>query len=378
MKCVGLFSGIGGVELAFQRAGHETALLCEIDPAARRVLEDHFPNTQIAADVRKLERLPQADIVTAGFPCQDLSQAGMTRGIRGANSGLVSNVFRLIDGARRKPRWILLENVPFMLKLDAGRAMRYLTRNLEELGYTWAYRVLDARAFGLPQRRRRVILVASRMEDPRCVLFGAEASNESRTTHMHAGRGFYWTEGRTGLGWALGAVPTLKGGSTIGIPSPPAVWFPKRRSIELPGIRDAERLQGFEVDWTKCATDVDRKSRWRLIGNAVCVPMLEWVAKRFGRAFDNGAGTGKRLRSDAWPNAAWGTKGKAFEVDASAFPVRKATVSINAFLRFKTTLLSIRAAEGFYDRASSSALSFEDGFLDDVRHHIEVMRSATA
>jgi DNA (cytosine-5)-methyltransferase 1 len=378
MKCVGLFSGIGGVELAFQRAGHETALLCEIDPAARRVLKGHFPDTPIAQDVRKLDRLPQADIVTAGFPCQDLSQAGMTRGIRGANSGLVRNVFRLIDGARRKPRWIVLENVPFMLKLDSGRAMRYLTGNLEELGYSWAYRLLDARAFGLPQRRRRVILVASRTEDPRRVLFGAEAKSGIGSTHVHAGRGFYWTEGRTGLGWALGAVPTLKGGSTIGIPSPPAVWFPKRRTIELPGIRDAERLQGFEVDWTKYATEVDRKSRWRLIGNAVCVPMLEWVAKRLNRNIDDGSVSGKRLKRDAWPDAAWGAMGKAFEVEASAFPVRRATDSINAVLRFKTSPLSIRAAQGFHDRASSSGLSFEDGFLDDVSHHIEVMRSASA
>src|SRR5690606_19679397 len=92
--------------------------------------------------------------------------------------------------------------------------------------------------------------------------------------------GFYWTEGLRGLGWAVNAVPTLKGGSSIGIPSPPAIVLPDGRVV-TPDIRDAERLQGFPADWTKVAETVARRSaRWRLVGNAVSVPAADWIGKR--------------------------------------------------------------------------------------------------
>jgi len=112
-----------------------------------------------------------------------------------------------------------------MLQLDRGRAMRHLTDALEELGYRWAYRVVDARAFGLPQRRLRVVLLASRTEDPREVLFADDVAPdlpELDDAELYD-CGFYWTEGVRGLGWVVDAVPTLKGGSAVGIVSPPAV-----------------------------------------------------------------------------------------------------------------------------------------------------------
>jgi len=154
LRVAGLFAGIGGVELGLSRAGHHSELLCEWEPTAQRVLRARFPSVDLRGDVRDLKSLPDVDLVTAGFPCQDLSQAGRTAGIRGERSGLVTEVFRLLD--KTNPRWLLLENVPFMLQLDAGEAMRYLTTALTDRGYRWAYRVVDTRAFGLPQRRRRV------------------------------------------------------------------------------------------------------------------------------------------------------------------------------------------------------------------------------
>ena len=171
LTIAGLFAGIGGVEVGFHRAGHEAELLCEIDPGAANVLRHHFPDVPLAADIRAVKGLPNVDIVTAGFPCQDLSQAGRTAGISGTQSSLIGEVFRLLDSRKRGPRWLVLENVSFMLQLARGGAMRYLADELEIRGYSWAYRVVDTRAFGLPQRRQRVILVASKTEDPRTVLF---------------------------------------------------------------------------------------------------------------------------------------------------------------------------------------------------------------
>src|SRR5688572_10030929 len=107
---VGLFAGIGGLETGFKRAGIESALLCEIEPAASCVLRKHFPDIEIASDVRGLKVLPSVDIIAAGFPCQDLSQAGQTAGIRGRQSRLVDEVFRLIAPPNPSPRWLVLEN----------------------------------------------------------------------------------------------------------------------------------------------------------------------------------------------------------------------------------------------------------------------------
>ena len=80
-------------------------------------------------------------------------------------------VFRLVEAADQRPAWIVLENVPFMLRVERGQAMTFITGELRRLGYRWAYRTVDARAYGLPQRRLRIILVASQTEDPRTVLF---------------------------------------------------------------------------------------------------------------------------------------------------------------------------------------------------------------
>src|SRR5216683_2600484 len=113
MNVVGLFAGIGGIEEGFHRAGHHTTLLCEIDVGAQAVLAARFPDVPCLPDIRDLRSIPAAEIVAAGFPCQDLSQAGRTAGIGGARSGLVEEVFRLLARRASKLQWLFLENVPF-------------------------------------------------------------------------------------------------------------------------------------------------------------------------------------------------------------------------------------------------------------------------
>src|SRR4051794_1046877 len=122
LTAAGLFAGIGGIETGFHASGIGTELLCEIDSNAQAVLTKRFPDAVLEADIRKLKSLPKVDVVAAGFPCQDLSQAGRTAGISGRQSRLVDDVFRLVSKPRRGPRWLVLENVPFMLQLERGRA----------------------------------------------------------------------------------------------------------------------------------------------------------------------------------------------------------------------------------------------------------------
>lgn len=378
---VGLFAGIAGIELGLHDAGFRSVLLCDNAESAQAVLRDHFPDVPIVKDVRDLKRLPPAQILTAGFPCQDLSMAGRKTGINGRNSGLVGEVFRLLRARESNPRWLLLENVPYMLHLDRGEGMRFLTQSLETLGFSWAYRVVDARAFGVPQRRQRVILVASRTEDPRGVLFADEAGTPSLKDSIgpvesDIAYGFYWTEGYRGLGWAGDAVPTIKGGSGLGIPSPPAIWVPGTGMIGTPDIRDAERLQGFEEDWTLPAEGFGRGrkgARWRLIGNAVCVPMSRWVATRLREPGDVTHPCKPIPPGAKWPRAAFGAKGKVYQYDVSMWPVQYERPHLLDFLRYPLRPLSARATAGFLKRAKEGFVKFPEGFLEEVEIHLQRM-----
>jgi len=379
-RVAGLFAGIGGIELGLERSGMETKLLCERWDPARAVLEHHFPDVPLASDIRELRKLPAVDLVAAGFPCTDLSQAGRMEGITGEASGLVGEVFRLLEG-RRVP-WVLLENVRNMLVLDGGTAMRFLVSELETLGYRWAYRLVDSRSSGVPQRRQRVILVATKVGDPREVLFADDAGEPDVSQFDPDVHGFYWTEGLRGLGWARDALPTLKGGSTIGIPSPPAIWYPQGhagRRIVVPSVTEAEQMQGFESGWTAPADRVSGRkgTRWKLVGNAVTVGVSEWVARRLRSPGRFERDTHPLARSAPWPKAAWGRDGKRWAVDVSMWP----TIEPYRHLRDVVDLengvpLSLRATAGFHERAMRSSLRFAERFLDDIASHIDVVTAA--
>jgi DNA (cytosine-5)-methyltransferase 1 len=376
MKTVGLFAGIGGLELGLARAGHECLLVAENWPLAAGVLATRFPGLPNAGDIASLRRLPgETELVAAGFPCQDLSQAGRTAGIEGQKSGLVAHVFRLLDAGRAP--FVLLENVSFMLRLDGGRAMARLVAAFEERGYLWAYRVVDTLAF-LPQRRQRVLFLASRAGDPADVMLVDEAAPAPRRAALGAlAHGFYWTEGVRGLGWAPDAVPTLKNGSTLGIASPPAILLPGG-NIVTPDIRDAERLQGFPADWTAPAEAVARASwRWSLVGNAVSVPVAQWAGERlaapgrYDRARDGGAlSAGAR-----WPRAARFNGRERRAVALSDFPLWEPREPLHLFLDHPGKPLSARASAGFLSRTERARLRFAPGFREAVAAHLETMRA---
>lgn len=380
LNSVGLFAGVGGLELGLARAGHVTNLLVEIEPAARAVLQARMSSIDLHDDVCTLRSLPkQTELLVGGFPCQDLSQAGQTRGIEGARSGLVGEVFRLLK--RKRVPWVLLENVPFMLQLSRGRAMEVLVSAFEDLGYRWAYRVVNTRAFGLPQRRERVLFLASKNEDPRDVLFADDAGEPPGTLDGFGkvACGFYWTEGTRGLGWAVDAVPTLKGGSSVGIASPPAIVLPDG-SVVTPDIRDAERMQGFEVDWTSPAESVARKGqRWKLVGNAVTVDVAGWLGQRLRAPDETGRHVGgcQIAVGRPWPRAAWNVGDGRFMAEVSAFPIRTEGPRLHEWLLFEPKPLSEKAALGFLSRAEQGSLRFPDGFLDAIRAHVARMQSRT-
>lgn len=159
MRVGSTFSGIGGIDLGFERAGHTVAWQVEIDDNPRRVLQRHWPDTPLYGDITQVngDDLEPVDILVGGFPCQDLSVAGNRAGLAGHRSGLFWEFARL--ASELSPQWVLIENVPGLLSSHGGRDFDALVGTLEELGYGWAYRTFDAQYFGVAQRRRRVFIV---------------------------------------------------------------------------------------------------------------------------------------------------------------------------------------------------------------------------
>jgi DNA (cytosine-5)-methyltransferase 1 len=376
MRIAGLFAGVGGFELGMGAAGHSAALLCDVLPEAAAVLRERFPQVRYHDDITTLRSLPaDVDCITAGFPCQDLSQAGKTAGLAGARSGLIEEVFRLIR--RRRIPTVVVENVPFMLQLSSGNAMRTIVNEFERLGYRWAYRVVDTWSFGLPQRRERVFLVASKVLDPAAVLLVDDNPvPRLKTAVGHHAHGFYWTEGLSGLGWAVDSIPTLKNGSSIGIASPPAVLLPDGRIVK-PSIEDAEALQGFERGWTRSAERVKKAGyRWGLVGSAVSVPVAAWLGRRLASpgVYDptNPRQTHPFPEFGKCPRAARFDGTRRFAVDISTDPLGIQPPPLAQFLKVdeKAQLLSLKATAGFYSRTQRAKLRFDPEFLVAVRRHL--------
>ncbi len=154
-----LFSGIGGFDLGFERAGFEIAWQCEIDRHARKVLAKHWPRVECYEDIRSIDgaSIPRVDVICGGFPCQDLSVAGKRAGLAGERSGLWFEFYRIVG--EHRPEWVVIENVPGLRSSNGGRDLAIILQGLAELGYMGSWWSPDAQHFGLAQRRERVFIV---------------------------------------------------------------------------------------------------------------------------------------------------------------------------------------------------------------------------
>ena len=284
------FAGIGGFDLAFEKNGFATGFYCEKDDFCRSVLKRNWPYVANAADIQQLNAkdIPAADVWTAGFPCQDLSLArtphGKRNGLKGSQSGLFYTFLDLL--AVHKPHVVLLENVAGLLNSHKGADFNALISSLTQLGYGVAWRVLNARYFGAPQSRPRVFIcawlgspvnavkalfedeIAMKPQNERRGFMAESKCPESGISVPQVSFCISATSGRhTGLDWARSYVTY-----------PDAV----RRLTPL----ECERLQGLPENWTLPDKDYVipirgiETNRYHAIGNAVCVPVVQWVAGR--------------------------------------------------------------------------------------------------
>ena len=151
-----LFSGIGGFDLGFQWANIKMLWDVEIEPYCQKVLRKNFPDTEIFSDVREVGKhnLKPVDIISGGFPCQDISVAGKQAGITGTRSGLWSEFHRIIG--ELLPRFAVIENVPNLARLGLDRVLT----NLASIGYDAEWQCISANDIGAPHLRKRIWIVA--------------------------------------------------------------------------------------------------------------------------------------------------------------------------------------------------------------------------
>jgi DNA (cytosine-5)-methyltransferase 1 len=152
-------SGIEAASVAWGPLGWTPWAFAEVDQFPSAVLAHHYPGVPNLGDMTRFEEWPDADVdvLVGGTPCQSFSVAGLRAGLDDPRGGLLLTY--LAVARRYRPRWVVWENVPGVLSADDGRAFGSLLGGLAELGYGFAYRVLDARHFGLAQRRKRVFVV---------------------------------------------------------------------------------------------------------------------------------------------------------------------------------------------------------------------------
>jgi DNA (cytosine-5)-methyltransferase 1 len=287
MRVASFFAGIGGFDLGFERAGMDVVFQCEKNSFALNVLENHWPQVQRHSDIETLSpnSIPDADLYCGGFPCQDVSLAnqGKRLGLKGDRSGLFYKFAELIEV--RRPRWVVIENVVGLLNSQQGNDFRVVIGKLDEFGYGVGWRVLDAKYFGTPQRRRRIFIVASyRSLSAAAILFDEERitipieTSRGSEQALSGGVGEDFKESNlysiqhAGVGRNHRAGPQGRGYRNDG-----ETWtFDHRGSADVVcstddpfGIRDTA---GFPIR-------MDRH-RYQAIGNAVCVPIVEWLGRR--------------------------------------------------------------------------------------------------
>lgn len=333
MRYLSLFSGIGGLEAD----GLAPVLCCELDRACHPLLAARFPDADLHDDVRTLEP-PPADVVAGGWPCQDLSVAGLRRGLAGERSGLFFAMLGVAKEARAHT--IVAENVPNLLAMQGGGVFRLVREALAGAGYAHvAWRTLNARAFGLPHQRRRVILVASREAAIARALH--RPLPEAPPADAPPAAGFYWTAGLHAICYSAGFVPTLKVGSSLSIPSPPGVFFDGTVRKATPA--ECLRLQGFDHALFAAVRPADA---YRMAGNAVAAPVGRFALGSL--AGEDPGEVAMRPPGDRVPeHGLWGPEGPV----AVLHPEPPLAASLGAFLDLADRRpLSARAAAGLLTR----------------------------
>lgn len=297
-RAASFFSGIGGFEYGFEKAGFEVTFQCENEPFCNSILEKHWPNVPRWSDITTLDHaiIPISDVWVGGFPCQDLSLArmGQRQGLRGNKSGLFYEFARLVGEC--KPRVFVIENVAGLLSSHKGRDFAILLHTMAELGYALGWRTLNSQYFGVPQSRQRVYIVGCRGDwrGPGSILFeperGERNSQAGRSNGTKSSSPFKKIIGNLSgegpviqsIAYCLYATSARHTGTDW---SRNYVCYPALGKVRRLTPAECEGVMAFPKDWTiplQSNLDADSmdSARYHALGNAVTPPVAEWLARR--------------------------------------------------------------------------------------------------
>ena len=286
-------SGIEAATVAWEPLGWKPAWYSEIDKRANRVLEYHYPTIPNYGDLTKLYEnknvlKTKTDLIAGGTPCQSFSYTGLREGLNHPNGKLALEYLRLISVVR--PRWFVWENVAMALTNDEGRTFKRILSEIQKIGYGFAYRVLDAQYFGVPQKRHRVFIIGHSSGDyrlPACALcesedvsqFATERSGRKEKNQLRNSK----ERTNKAVPKIIGEIDWLAIKLHTEISSTLQAANNGQLALDKNGIRtftpqECERLMGFPDDYTKI-DNFTRPMRKKLCGNSMAVPVMKWIGE---------------------------------------------------------------------------------------------------
>jgi DNA (cytosine-5)-methyltransferase 1 len=275
-------TGISGFGVGFERAGWESKWQIELDDVNRAVLTDRFPRARQFRDLRDWRSfgLSPVTCIAFGFPCQDISIMGnaaadqSNRGLKGGRSGLFFPIMEIVDFV--KPIWLVIENVPALLGSNDCEDIQTVIQELAQCGYVGFGRVLDAQYFGVPQKRRRLLLVAGLGRYPSMDFLADAGTVES----LPISRGpIYAYPPHAWAGYTLTAPNKYEnGGSRINLRSELFV------AEEDGWDQMVERARAAEIHGVHRGLDATNTEEAYAAGNSFPPPMAKWVAEILNRS----------------------------------------------------------------------------------------------
>lgn len=315
---IDLFAGIGGFRMAFGNEGFQCVFSSEINKRCQEVYFNNF-NELPYGDITKInpKDIPDFDVLTGGFPCQPFSICGRRKGFEDTRGTLFFNICNIIK--EKQPKVVVLENVKHLIHHDNGNTFKVIVESLEDLGYCVEYKILNARDFGVPQNRERIIIVASLYnkfdfhklhyiyshpkikdildKDIENVQYLSKNEYTLLKNIRHQDSGLLFVGYRNKGTWKNGVRPNTEHLSRVhrqpnriysieGIhPTLPSqetsgrffIYLPKLNEVRKLTINECYKLMGFPSAFKKSSVIGEA---YKQIGNSVCVPLIQEIARQ--------------------------------------------------------------------------------------------------
>lgn len=265
LKFVDICCGIGSFHQSFKKKGWECVMACDINKSARETYKENY-GIEPRGDLYDIdiESIPKFDILCAGFPCQPFSNAGQHRGFEDTRGTLFFQIMKVVD--HHKPTYVVLENVPAILTHDKGNTFKVITECLVKAGYKVAHKLIKCSDYGIPQMRKRVILVGVLGDLEPTDILEFDKFKKTVTLSDYLGKNF-----------AKEVAYTIRCGGRSSPIRDKHNWdgyFVDGKEYRL-SLEDCVRLQGFQKDFVLCGTLTEK---WKQLGNTIPTIFTEMIA----------------------------------------------------------------------------------------------------